>query len=49
MIKDVSHVGLAVSDQDVALDFGVNKIGCEVRRDSTIDGCRQHDRWLSMD
>jgi predicted enzyme related to lactoylglutathione lyase len=39
-IKDVSLVGLSVRDQEAALDFWVNKVGCEVRLDSTIDTYR---------
>ena len=44
MIKDVSVVGISVSDQDAALDFWVNKVGFEARQDLTIDGYR----WVEV-
>lgn len=44
MIDRLSHVTLWVTDQDVAYDFYVNKLGFEVRTDNTDLGFR----WLTV-
>ena len=46
MLKRVSHVGLAVLDQDEALAFWRDKIGFEVRTDVTIPEIGL--RWLTI-
>lgn len=45
MITRLSHATIWVLDQDVAYDFYVNKLGFEVRTDSTMDG---GFRWLTV-
>jgi catechol 2,3-dioxygenase-like lactoylglutathione lyase family enzyme len=45
MIQRMSHTTIWVTDQDVALDFYVNKLGFEVRTDVTMDG---GFRWLTV-
>jgi catechol 2,3-dioxygenase-like lactoylglutathione lyase family enzyme len=44
MIKRLSHVTLYVLDQNAALDFYTNKLGFEVRTDSSLEGFR----WLTV-
>ena len=45
MITKMSHTTLFVLNQDEALDFYKNKLGFEVRTDSTMDG---GFRWLTV-
>jgi catechol 2,3-dioxygenase-like lactoylglutathione lyase family enzyme len=45
MIQKMSHVTLFVNNQEEAKDFYVNKLGFEVRTDSTMDG---GFRWLTV-
>lgn len=45
MITKLSHATIWVTDQDVAYDFYVNKLGFEVRTDATMDG---GFRWLTV-
>jgi catechol 2,3-dioxygenase-like lactoylglutathione lyase family enzyme len=45
MITKMSHTCLFVLDQDEALDFYKNKLGLEVRTDSTMEG---GFRWLTV-
>lgn len=44
MITKMSHTALYVLDQDEAKDFYVNKLGFEVRTDTTMEGFR----WLTV-
>jgi catechol 2,3-dioxygenase-like lactoylglutathione lyase family enzyme len=44
MIQRLSHTSLLVTDQDVAYDFYVNKLGFEVRTDSKMGPFR----WLTV-
>lgn len=44
MITRLSHVTLYVLDQDEARDFYCDKLGFEVRTDSTLEGFR----WLTL-
>ncbi|MEM9673473.1 MAG: VOC family protein [Cyclobacteriaceae bacterium] len=44
MITKMSHTALYVLDQDEAKDFYVNKLGFEVRNDTTLEGFR----WLTV-
>ena len=44
MITKLSHATLYVTDQDVALDFYVGKLGFEVRTDSDVEGFR----WVTV-
>jgi predicted enzyme related to lactoylglutathione lyase len=44
MIQRISHASLLVEDQDVALDFYVNKLGFESRMDVDMGGWR----WLTV-
>jgi catechol 2,3-dioxygenase-like lactoylglutathione lyase family enzyme len=46
MLKQVTHVGLGVNDQDEALAFWTGKIGFEVRNDVTIQQIGL--RWLTV-
>jgi catechol 2,3-dioxygenase-like lactoylglutathione lyase family enzyme len=46
MLKNVTHVGLGVTDQDGALAFWTEKIGFEVRTDMEIPGIGM--RWLTV-
>jgi len=46
MLKNVTHVGLGVTDQDEALAFWTEKIGFEVRTDMEIPGVGM--RWLTV-
>jgi catechol 2,3-dioxygenase-like lactoylglutathione lyase family enzyme len=45
MITKMSHTSLFVLNQDEALDFYKNKLGFEVRMDSTMDG---GFRWITV-
>lgn len=45
MIQKMSHFSLYVTDQDVAHDFYIHKLGFEVRTDSTMDN---GFRWLTV-
>lgn len=45
MITNLSHATIWVTDQEVAYDFYVNKLGFEVRTDHTMDG---GFRWLTV-
>ncbi|MGI8743852.1 MAG: VOC family protein [Bryobacteraceae bacterium] len=45
MIQKMSHFSLYVTDQDAAYDFYVNKLGFDVRADSTMDN---GFRWLTV-
>ncbi len=45
MIKTYSHAPIFVTDQNVAYDFYVNKLGLEVRTDATMDS---GFRWLTV-
>lgn len=47
MLKQVTHVGLGVRDQDEALTFWTDKIGFEVRNDVTIAEMGGF-RWLTV-
>jgi catechol 2,3-dioxygenase-like lactoylglutathione lyase family enzyme len=44
MIKRLSHAGVAVLDQDAAKAFYTEKLGFEVRNDTTMEGFR----WLTV-
>ena len=44
MIKKLSHVNVFVLDQDRAKEFYTEKLGFEVRSDTTMDGFR----WLTV-
>src|SRR5437588_12339763 len=44
MIKRLSHTGVPVLDQDAAKAFYTEKLGFEVRTDTTMDGFR----WLTV-
>ena len=44
MIKKLSHVNVFVLDQDRAKEFYTEKLGFEVRTDTTMDGFR----WLTV-
>ena len=53
MIQKLSHATIFVTDQDAAKDFYVNKLGFEVRTDSTMQGDESEDmpkgfRWLTV-
>ena len=41
MIDAVSHVGVWVHDQDEAKEFYTEKLGFEVREDTTLPGARE--------
>ena len=45
MITNLSHATIWVTDQEIAHDFYVNKLGFEVRTDHTMDG---GFRWLTV-
>lgn len=45
MIQRLSHIPIFVLDQDVALDFYVNKLGLEVRTDASMGPA---GRWLTV-
>jgi hypothetical protein len=45
MIQRLSHATLYVLDQDLALDFYVNKLGFEVRMDGKMDN---GFRWVTI-
>jgi len=45
MISKLSHVTIYVSDQNKAYDVYVNKLGCKVHTDMTMDG---GFRWLTV-
>jgi catechol 2,3-dioxygenase-like lactoylglutathione lyase family enzyme len=45
MIHKLSHTAIYVTDQDVAYDFYVNKLGLEVRTDAKMD---HGMRWLTV-
>jgi catechol 2,3-dioxygenase-like lactoylglutathione lyase family enzyme len=47
MLKNVTHVGLGVHDQDEALAFWTDKVGFEVRTDMTIPEMGGM-RWLTI-
>ena len=47
MLKAVSHVTLWVDDQDEALAFYTDKLGCEVRDDVTVEEM-DNFRWLTV-
>ena len=47
MLKAVSHVNIWVRDQDEALAFYTEKLGCEVREDVTIEEMGGF-RWLTV-
>jgi len=47
MLKAVSHVNIWVRDQDEALAFYTEKLGCEVRDDVTIEEMGGF-RWLTV-
>lgn len=44
MINRLSHVTFLVTDQDEALQFYTEKLGCTVKTDATLDGFR----WLTV-
>ena len=44
MLKRILHVNVFVLDQDRAKDFYTQKLGFEVRTDTTMDGFR----WLTV-
>ena len=45
MVKRVKFVGIAVSDQDRALEFWTRKVGCQVATDQPMgDG----QRWIEL-
>ncbi len=45
MIQRMSHTTIYVTDQDVAKEFYVDKLGLEVRTDATMEG---GFRWLTV-
>ena len=45
MIQRMSHTTIFVTDQDVAKEFYVDKLGFEVRTDATMEG---GFRWLTV-
>src|SRR5262245_53107902 len=45
MIKKMSHITLYVLDQNKAYDIYVNKLGCKVHTDMTMD---DGFRWLTV-
>ena len=47
MLKAVSHVNIWVRDQDEALAFYTEKLGCEVRDDLTVEEMGGF-RWLTV-
>ncbi len=47
MLDSISHVGVWVHDQDVAKQFYTEKLGFEVREDSTLPGFDNY-RWLTV-
>jgi catechol 2,3-dioxygenase-like lactoylglutathione lyase family enzyme len=47
MIKQLTHVGIWVHDQDEALQFYTDKLGLEVREDVTVPEMGNF-RWLSV-
>ena len=47
MLKAVSHVTLWVHDQDEALAFYTDKLGCELREDVTVEEM-DNFRWLTV-
>jgi catechol 2,3-dioxygenase-like lactoylglutathione lyase family enzyme len=47
MLKAVSHVTLWVDDQDEALAFYTDKLGCELREDVTVEEM-DNFRWLTV-
>jgi catechol 2,3-dioxygenase-like lactoylglutathione lyase family enzyme len=47
MIDAISHVGVWVDDQDEAKDFYTEKLGLEVRQDSTLEEFGGY-RWLTV-
>jgi catechol 2,3-dioxygenase-like lactoylglutathione lyase family enzyme len=47
MLDALSHVGVWVHDQDAAKEFYTDKLGFEVREDSTLPGFENY-RWLTV-
>ena len=47
MLKQITHVGVWVHDQDEALAFYTEKLGLELREDVTVPEMG-HFRWLSV-